>query len=429
MKRSILRSTLLLVAGSTALCAGARTTSAVAQEGPPPAPVDVVPIVERDVAPRRSFVGTVRPVRSAVVGCESSGRVVELLAREGAPVKKGDALVQLRTERLEIELRAAEALLASRTHELDALVSGTRPEIVRQAEARLAAADADLEFAKWTEESSAKLLAKGSIVEEEHRQARLRLRSAEQAQRVAALALELLQIGPRTETLAAARARVEEQAAMVARIEDDIARRTIRSPFDAHVVHEATENGEWLMAGDPVVELVALDAVRVRVGVIEDFVAHVRPGAAASVTVGALPGRTFTGRVTAVVPRADDRTRAFPVDIEVPNESSDAGPLLKAGMFARVSLDVGAPVRSLIVPKDALVLGGPTPAVYVVVPGAGGAPSTIRAVPVQTGVADGAEIAVTGELAVGDSVVVRGNERLRPGQAVDPRPLQKDGAR
>ena len=86
-------------------------------------------------------------------------------------------------------------------------------------------------------------------------------------------------------------------------------------------------------------------------------------------------------------------------------------------MFVRVWLDVGEPTPQLLVPKDALVLGGPAPIVYVVTPSPEG-PPTVRPVPVKTGESMGTLICVMAELAVGDLVVTRGNERLRPGQQV-----------
>jgi multidrug efflux pump subunit AcrA (membrane-fusion protein) len=64
------------------------------------------------------------------------------------------------------------------------------------------------------------------------------------------------------------------------------------------------------------------------------------------------------------------------------------------------------------VPKDALVLGGTGTAVYIVID------QSARMVPVKTGAGHGPLIEVEGELKDGQKVVVRGNERLRPGQPV-----------
>ncbi len=121
-----------------------------------------------------------------------------------------------------------------------------------------------------------------------------------------------------------------------------------------------------------------------------------------------------------IVPQADVRARTFPVKVRVHNEITSAGPLIKSGMLARVSLPTGAKQNALLVPKDALVLGGPMPVVYVI---SSPDPTTskqsqVAAVPVELGVAQGNLIQVTGAIVAGQFVVVQGNERLRPGQTV-----------
>jgi hypothetical protein len=103
----------------------------------------------------------------------------------------------------------------------------------------------------------------------------------------------------------------------------------------------------------------------------------------------------------------------------LPNRETNGSPAIKAGMFARVSLPVGGRREALLAPKDALVLGGPTPAVYVVVPSPQDPEqSIVRLTPVQVGAASGNSIEVRGELSAGDRVVIEGNERLQPGQPV-----------
>jgi RND family efflux transporter MFP subunit len=125
----------------------------------------------------------------------------------------------------------------------------------------------------------------------------------------------------------------------------------------------------------------------------------------------------FTGQVAFVVPQADVRTRTFPVKIRVKNEITDRGPLLSSGMYARVTLPTGEKQQALLVPKDALVLGGPQPMVYVV-DTVDARQGKVKSVPVELGVASGHLIQVKGPLEPGKMVVVQGNERLRPGQDV-----------
>jgi RND family efflux transporter MFP subunit len=173
--------------------------------------------------------------------------------------------------------------------------------------------------------------------------------------------------------------------------------------------------------GDPVAEIVALDEVDVEAYVPEGAIPFVRVGDEVRIEIPALPGRLITGTIESVNPQADTRARTFPVLVRVKNEIGDGGPVIKAGMMGRAVLPTGPLRKSLLVPKDALVLGGPRPIVYVTGPDPMNANTTVvRQVNVVPGVASGPLIEVEGDLRVGQTVVTLGNERLRPGDAVQP---------
>ncbi|MFN4259308.1 MAG: efflux RND transporter periplasmic adaptor subunit [Gemmataceae bacterium] len=383
-----------------------------------PAPVIVTPIVEREVAAGQTFVGTVRPKRVSTVGSAVNGRVEEFLVNEGDRVRRGQPLAKLRTKIIEAELGYAKGELETRKAELLELENGSRPEEIDQARAKLARATAMRTYRKAVQQRTAQLVGRG-VSQEDLEQAIAMAQQAEAEQEEAQAALKLLELGPRAEVIARARARVAAQEAEVQRIEEQLDRHTVYAPFDGYIVAEHTEIGHWLMQGAPVVEIMELDEVDVEVAVLEDYIRYLQIGGAARVEVGALPDQVFTGRIALIVPSANLRARTFPVKVRVANETSHDVALLKAGMFARVTLPVGRKEPALLVPKDALVLGGPTPLVYVV--DADSSDPTMgkaRPVPVQLGVADGSWIQVKGELQAGQVVVSEGNERLRPAQDV-----------
>lgn len=418
MRRSIQA---LLIAAAVTAASG----RAPAQERPP-APVRVAEVVEEARTPRRSFVGTVNPLREATVGSEVAGKVAEFLVREGDRVAEGAPLARLRSKRLEIDIEAAKADVELRQQQLAELENGSRKEDIEGAEALLAEREAERDHSSWQKETADRLRGTNTISEDEHREAVLELRAAELRVRVAETVLARLRAGPRTEQIAQARASVHQQEAVLRRLQDDLERHRIVAPFAGYVVVEHTEVGEWVSQGDPVATIVKLDQVDVRIGLLEDYVDGLILGTPAEVTIGALPGRTFEGKVAVIVPRADPRARTFPVDVRVPNQplGSDAGGagggmLLKAGLFARVTLSVGKKQKVVLVPKDALVLGGPTPTVYVFAPADEGATSgTVRPVAVIVRAAYDGLVQVEGQVGPGERVVTQGNERLRPGQAV-----------
>ena len=382
-------------------------------QGHGPAIVAVASVEIREVTSGRTFVGSIAPARRTTVDAEIDGRVETYLATAGKRFEAEAPLATLRTRMVEIRLRAARAELLSRLQELNELKNGSRKEDKDQARARVAQAQAELDLRAWKRGNAQRLREKGSLTEDELKEAILAVHVAE-ARLVEERAKQALVVaGPRVERIAQAQARHDAQAAEVARLSEEKEQHTIRAPFAGYVVREQSQVGAWLKQGDAVVELVELDEIDVVLPVLEDFISGVRTGMVVSITLDALPAERFDGKVTAIVPQADSRARTFPVKIRIKNPRKGGGVLLKAGMFARAQLAVGAKVKALLVPKDAVVLGGPGPRVWVVEGDAA------RPVPVQLGIAVDALISVVADLKAGQKVVVRGNERLfRPGQKV-----------
>ncbi|MDH3592992.1 MAG: efflux RND transporter periplasmic adaptor subunit, partial [Planctomycetota bacterium] len=276
--------------------------------------------------------------------------------------------------------------------------------------ARLAQAQAAFEIREWKAENARRLRASETISPDALRDSELAARVAKATLAATQAAFDLVAAGPRAERIAQAQARVDMQAAAVDSLEDDKERHTIRAPFDGYVLREHTEEGQWLDQGGAVAEIAALDQVDVVVPVLEDYIAGLRLGMKKTVTVDSLPGRSFDATLVAIVPRADPRARTFPVKLRVDNPRVDGQPTLRVGLFVRMELAVGKKERMLLVPKDALVLGGPQPMVFVV----DVTTKMAEPVPVRLGLAVGDHIQVVSGVAAGSHVVVRGNERLRP---------------
>jgi len=390
-------------------------------QGPPrAAPVVVSPVVAREVTVGQEFVGTVMPLKKATIGSAVDGRVVEYPLNEGDRVAKGEPLAQLLTDTIKLQIAAAEAELELRRQALAELENGTRPEEVEQAKARMLSAEARKNYMKARADRSQKLYdASRAISEEELDEAISSGTEAQQAYLEARAAYDLAVTGPRKEQIAQARAQVAMQQATVEQLKDQLTKHTIVSRFDGYVTAEHTEVGQWVKQGDPVADVVALDEVEVVAYVVEQHVPYVRVGMQVNVEIPAIPGQRFAGVVSEVVPQADVQARTFPVKVRVANQFTDGVPLLKAGMYARVSLPTGKKQMATLVSKDALVLGGPQPMIYVF-QGASqnGQSGKVVPVPVEIGVADGRLIQVTGPVKPGQLVVVQGNERLRPGQDV-----------
>jgi multidrug efflux pump subunit AcrA (membrane-fusion protein) len=366
--------------------------------------VEVAPVVQKTIAQPIVFVGAVEPRRRRQVASEVEGVASKLYVEEGQGVKQGDALLDLRQDRLRIALQVEQAIAERYRQKLAALRNGSRPEEIDEAQAAVQEAEAELEQAQRERSRQRGLSARAVAsvqsredAETAHNLARKRLLRARKR-------YELVALGPRAEHVAQAEAQYRAAQAEVARMQHDLRQAQVTAPFEGVIVAKHAEMGQWFDQGDPVVTLIELSPARIPVPVPERYIAQVQPGANGLVQFDALPGRTWPGTVVSIIPQATE-SRTFPVVVEVPNPEVR----IKSGMFARVTLTVGEQQNALMVPKDAIVTQGPQQIVYVVQDG------KATPVPVQRSTFYEGYAVVTGPLNPGDQVVIRGNERLRPG--------------
>jgi len=346
--------------GALVCAAALLAASGAMAQGPPPAQVDYTEALERELSRTVRLNGLVEAPDVSFVAAEVPGLLVELEVREGERVERGAVLAKLRPRQIELALEAAKA--------------------------RLDEARSREKLAKRQLERSRELFAFEVISNDE--------------------------LDDSETELDAWRARAAQESAAIAQLEDRLSQTVIRAPFRGVVARELADLGEWVAVGDPLFELVSLDDLRVDVPVPEQHFATIAPGAAAEVRFEALPGEVLTGRIAAIIPRAGEQARSFPVKVAIPNP----GGRIAVGMLAEVLLPTRGARQGTIVPKDAVVSSGRESTLFVV-----GEGDVVRRVPVTLGQGVSGWIEVDGNVQPGDKVVMRGNERLFPGQQVVPR--------
>jgi len=139
----------------------------------------------------------------------------------------------------------------------------------------------------------------------------------------------------------------------------------------------------------------------------EREIATLKAGQAVQLTVDALPGKTFDGRIDRVSPVVDAGSGTFRVIC-----AFDGGGLLQPGMFARIRINYDQRADALVIPRTALLEDGGAPAVFTVKGG-----KAVRS-ELKLGYVDGEWVEVRGGLRAGDPVVVAGKSALREGSAV-----------
>ena len=190
----------------------------------------------------------------------------------------------------------------------------------------------------------------------------------------------------------------------LAQIEDQLDRTRIRAPFGGIVVERLMMPGERVETGRNVVRIVDQQHLEVIARAPLEYYSYVRPGQQLGLRTGS---ERANGTVRTVVAVGSENTHQFELRLDIGNSRFPVGQTL------RVSIPTSAVRQALVVPRDALVLRPEGITIYVVENG-----QVARQVSVITGIGAGEQIEVTGDLNEGDSVIIRGNERLRPGQAV-----------
>ena len=198
---------------------------------------------------------------------------------------------------------------------------------------------------------------------------------------------------------------LNDARAQLERAEGDLARTKIRAAFAGHVTQRLTSVGEYVDVGEDVLRLVDTRRMEIALPAPIALTAFLRPGLKVAVRNG---GVERLHAVRAVVPVGDAVSRMVEVRLEVGEDD------WLVGTPVQVSLPSDTPVRAVAVPRDALVERGGYAYVYKV--SAEGTAEQVVAdvqslVGLWAGIANGIE--------PGDQVIVRGAERLMPGQPVE----------
>lgn len=185
----------------------------------------------------------------------------------------------------------------------------------------------------------------------------------------------------------------------------------ILAPFAGIAGLRQVSPGDYVSAGQPLVNVEALDSVKIDFRVDEAALPALAIGQHLQIEVDACPGQTFPGELYAIEPRIADTTRSIGLRARLANPDGR----LRPGLFARVRLVVERKMDAIVIPEQAIFPRGDTQYVYVVE----GDTSVLRKVRIGQRLPGQAEI-IEG-LSAGESLVVSGLQRLSDGSRVAPR--------
>jgi membrane fusion protein (multidrug efflux system) len=326
--------------------------------------VEVAPVATGRVVDVTEAVGTTRALESIVVTSKISGIVQSIGFEEGQFINKGDELIRLDGAERRADVEAAFAQIVQ--------TEAQRDEIRQR-----------LDRAR-------KLTGSGAVTEARIDELEAQLRSAE----------------------ALVKSREALRRAVEARFNDLV----ILAPFDGRVGVRQISVGAYIEPKTAITTLDDLSSVRLDFAVPENLLGALTAGSEVTAFAAAYGERAFTGKVAVVDTRIDPVTRSVRLTALIPNANRE----LRPGMFMNVRLSVNVRENAVLVPEEALVGEGPRHIAYAVVDG------KVQRRVVTIGQRQPDRVEILAGLKAGETIIVRGVQRVRPGQEVRTRPA--DGA-
>jgi len=190
----------------------------------------------------------------------------------------------------------------------------------------------------------------------------------------------------------------------IARIKRRINQTEVLAPFPGVVAERLVQIGEFVGRGEEVARLVDTEHREIRAQAPLSVAGWIREGMLVSIEHEQLESLSS---VSYVIPVGDQRSRMFEVRIAADD------PAWIIGSPVRVALPNSEPRELVAIPRDGLVLRGTNIFVMRV-----NNENIVEKVSVETGIGLGGLVEVIGKVDQGDRIIIRGGERIEPGQAV-----------
>ena len=209
-------------------------------------------------------------------------------------------------------------------------------------------------------------------------------------------------------SLKSARAQVAAQQALI----DE---KIVRAPFAGHLGIRQVDLGQYLSSGTTIVTLQALDPVLIDFYLPQQALAHVKLRQKVSASIDTYPDSNFAGIIESINSKVDATSR----NVQVRASFRNADRRLVPGMYANVSIDLGAPTTNITLPATAITYNPYGDTVYVVQESGkdeqGQTKLTVQQRFVKLGETRGDQVAILSGVKDKEVVVVGGQVKLRNG--------------
>jgi HlyD family secretion protein len=308
--------------------------------------------------------GEIRPKNYTNVLGEGTGKITEIVVKEGDLVKKGDVLLKVENVQPSADVQAQQAAIGSSEAGIQSADAN-----YRSAQATLVQRKSDLEKAKFDWDRGQDLY-KGELIAKQDYDAR----KAAYDSAVAAVDSAAAQVQQTRAALQQSRSILQQNDAMLKHTSDILRKTTYRAPIDGLVTYIAVHVGENVIpgvlnstAGSFLMTISDMSVATAEVKVDETDITNLRNDQIADITVDAIPGKTFQGHVTEVGDQAILRTsglvttqttantqeaRDFKVVITMDNPPPD----LRPGLSATAKIRTAEKKSTVMIPIQALAI-------------------------------------------------------------------------
>jgi membrane fusion protein (multidrug efflux system) len=213
-------------------------------------------------------------------------------------------------------------------------------------------------------------------------------------------------------------ANLKSAQAQVTAQQATIAQKSIRAPFPGKLGIRQIDLGQFLAAGTTIVNLQKLDPMYLDFSVPQGQIDLIHVGDKIAVQTSALPGKTFTGTISAIEPQVDMATRSLKIRAKIANPKDELLP----GLFATAEVDEGAKRQYITLPNSAIAYNSYGSTVFLVKDAGkdkdGKSKLSVEQRFVTTGATRGDQVAVLTGIKAGETVVTSGQLKLHNGAPV-----------
>lgn len=360
-----------------------------------------------------SAVGTIFPIRQAVVSSNLSGQIKGLRILKDVFVRQGELLARINTSDLEAQKREAEAVLREARLNVQTLNRSTIPQSDIQAAKDLRDARAAVDNARNLYERRKALYDKGGIALKDLEAAQLSLTQAENNLKFLENSKNLRSKTSNPLDLQTAQARVAQAEQRINTLQTQINLAEIRAPVSGFVIEQTQFDGEYATAGGKILTIADTSEVIVKASFSDTVIPNLQTGDAVAVYPSDLAGERMSGKVSLISRSTDPLNRATEVWINLGNGAGR----LRTGGAGLVVVSENTQIEAVVVPNAAVVLDAANEKTGVVM--VVDKLNIARETKVEIGVRTKELTQIVSGLSGGETVIIEGNYGLPDGTHVE----------